>query len=250
MGKSVQRLAVCAGTIMLLVAPVLMSGKSHTAQSFTAPADKNTIAAPVVTNSIAFADQVYDSLNLDESGLSEQAFEYAWFGYQSMLAKGMLAKKEILSICDFSQSSKNKRMYIIDLGTMKLLLHTYVAHGKNSGGEYANSFSNKPESHKSSIGFYVTRSTYFGNHGLSLKIDGIEKGFNDKALARNIVIHGSEYVGPSFLKNNPFSGRSYGCPAVPDEVSDEVINFIKDGSCLFIYYPSKTYIAKSRLLNA
>ncbi len=159
-------------------------------------------------------------------------------------------KKSILSICDFSQSSKNKRLYIIDVENMKLVLNTYVAHGKNSGSEYAKSFSNSPESLKSSLGFYVTRNTYNGCHGLSLKIQGLEKGFNDKADERNIVVHGSDYVGYDFVRFNHFSGRSFGCPAVPSRQTPLVINAIKEGSCLFIYHPTKQYLTHSKILNS
>ncbi len=132
---------------------------------------------------------------------------------------------------------------------MKISVNTYVAHGRNSGGEFAKFFSNRPESHKSSLGFYITGKTYQGQHGLSLQIMGIEKGINDKALARKIVVHGSGYVGCNFLENNPFIGRSYGCPAIPASETEEIINTIKEGSCLFIYHPSKNYITKSKLLN-
>ncbi|MDI3318732.1 murein L,D-transpeptidase catalytic domain family protein [Pinibacter soli] len=251
MRKSKRNFRVCAGLILMLTVPALISAKTRKIRKYT----KSAVAAAPVTyaaissSTMAMADQIYDSLQLATSGLSEQAFKFAWRGYQKLRAKGMLAKDGILSICDFSQSSRNKRLYIIDLVGMKLLINTYVAHGRNTGGEFAKSFSNSPESHKSSLGFYVTRSTYSGSHGLSLKIDGVERGFNDRALKRNIVVHGSEYVGPSFIEENPFTGRSYGCPAVPDNESAEVINSIKDGSCLFIYYPNKTYISKSQLLK-
>ena len=133
---------------------------------------------------------------------------------------------------------------------MKLLVNTYVAHGRNSGGEYAKSFSNSPESHKSSLGFYKTLQPYNGEHGLSLRIGGLERGINDRADRRNIVIHGSEYVGDNFIQNNPFAGRSYGCPALPSNEIEEVVNTIKDGTCLFIYHPTKNYIKKSKILNA
>jgi hypothetical protein len=252
MRKSKRKLTVCAGLILMLTVPALISsGKTRKIRRYAKPA---VAAAPVTyatisSSTMAMAGQIYDSLELATSGLSEQAFKFAWKGYQKLRAKGMLAKEGILSICDFSQSSRNKRLYIIDLVSMKLLINTYVAHGRNTGGEFAKSFSNSPESHKSSLGFYVTRSTYSGSHGLSLKIDGVERGFNDRALKRNIVVHGSEYVGPNFIEQNPFTGRSYGCPAVPDSESAEVINSIKDGSCLFIYYPNKTYISKSQLLK-
>lgn len=251
MRKSKRNLTVCAGLILMLTIPALISGKTRKIRRYAKPA---VAVAPVTYSTIssstmAMATQIYDSLELATSGLSEQAFEFAWKGYQKLRAKGMLAKEGILSICDFSQSSRNKRLYVIDLVSMRVLINTYVAHGRNTGGEFAKSFSNNPNSHKSSLGFYVTRSTYSGAHGLSLKIDGVERGFNDKALKRNIVVHGSEYVGSSFIDRNPFSGRSYGCPAVPDNESAEVINSIKDGSCLFIYYPNKTYISKSQLLK-
>ena len=128
-------------------------------------------------------------------------------------------------------------------------MNTYVAHGRNSGGEYARSFSNKPESHKSSLGFYVTRNSYYGDHGLALKIDGLENGINDKADARNIVIHGSDYVGSGYLRGNRINGRSFGCPAIPKKDTQKLIHTIKGGSCLFIYHPTTHYLAKSTILN-
>ena len=113
----------------------------------------------------------------------------------------------------------------------------------------ARSFSNKANSHQSSIGFYITRNSYYGENGLSLRLNGIESGFNDKALKRNIVVHGSEYASDDFLNSNNFLGRSYGCPAVPEEDTKTIINTIKEGSCFFIYYPAKKYLASSKILN-
>ena len=196
------------------------------------------------------ANLLNDSLHLDDLGLDKQTLEYAIKGFQYLQGKTGLLKKAILSICDFSQSSKNKRLYIIDVENRKLLLNTYVAHGKNSGGEYARSFSNNPESLKSSLGFYITGNTYMGAHGLSLKIQGLEKGFNDKADRRNIVVHGSRYVGDDFLVKNPAIGRSFGCPAVPSAESGLVVNTIQDGSCLFIYHPTRQYLQRSKILNS
>ena len=167
-----------------------------------------------------------------------------------MRSKRMLTNTDVLSICDFSQSSRRKRLYVIDIDAMKLLINTHVAHGRNSGNEYAKSFSNSIESHKSSLGFYITRQTYWGGHGLALEIDGLERGINDKANERKIVVHGSDYVGDKFLRYNPFNGRSFGCPAVPSKVTSKVINTIKNGSCFFIYHPTKNYISKSRILNS
>jgi len=197
----------------------------------------------------AQADNLYDSIRLKRFGLNRQAFEFAWKGYNYLEAKRRLSNPGVLSICDFSLSSRARRFFVIDLNAKKVLVNTYVAHGHNSGGEYASSFSNSPESHKSSLGFYITAHTYYGDHGLSLKIEGLEKGINDRADERNIVIHGSKYVGNNYLQYNRINGRSYGCPAIPSKDTDKVIEKIKDGSCLFIYHPAKAYITRSKILN-
>ncbi len=239
--------------IIFVVSPVLISGTFKRVENLPVvmlykPADVTVVKSARVLLMEEGAS-LYDSMQLRRVGLTKKAFEYAWKGYHYLLEKGRLTNENILSICDFSQSSRRKRFYIIDLTERKILLNTYVAHGRSSGGEYARSFSNNPESHKSSLGFYITRRTYFGDHGLALKIDGQERGFNDKADARNIVIHGSKYVGKQFLNNNRFNGRSFGCPAIPAKDSPKVINTIKDGSCLFIYHPTKNYIDRSKILN-
>lgn len=237
-----------AGAFMLLMSiPSFITGtgikSKHVRQPFT------TIDLSMPNTMAAKADLLYDSMQLDEAGLTKAAFEYALKGYDYLTRKRMV-QSSVISICDFSQSSRRKRFYIIDLEEMKLLVNTYVAHGRNSGGEYARSFSNSPESHKSSLGFYITQKPYYGEHGLALRIGGIERGINDRASRRHIVIHGSNYVGENFIQNNPFSGRSFGCPALPSNEIDEVVNTIKDGTCLFIYHPTKTYIKKSKILNA
>lgn len=239
--------------LLLLTAPVLISGTRSSLKEETPVINTTSTLSPVAKSSkqliLEEAMVIYDSMNLKRFGLSEKAFQFAWQGYKYLLEKGKIANSEVLSICDFSQSSRRKRLYIIDVQEMKVLVNTYVAHGRNSGGEYARSFSNNPESHKSSLGFYITRSTYWGGHGLALNIDGVERGINDKADKRNIVVHGSQYVGSNFLRNNKFNGRSYGCPAVPAKDTDKVINTIKDGSCLFIYHPTKRYLQQSKILN-
>jgi len=213
---------------------------------------KHVISSRASAKSAAFEAEVaalYDQINLKEIGLSKKAFEYALKGYHYMMDHHWLGKANILSICDLSQSSRNKRLYVLDLDQKTVLVNTYVAHGRNSGMEYARSFSNNPASHKTSLGFYVTQDTYYGSNGLSLKIKGMERGFNDKACGRNIVVHGSEYVGPDFMQMNGISGRSYGCPAIPADETEEVIDLIKDGTCLFIYHPTKRYISRSKILN-
>jgi hypothetical protein len=244
-------LSICAAVLLLFASEAIHAGPvkriargSHRIHHHAVAPKKFSEDFEVTVSSL------YDELDLNDFGLSRQAFEYAYKGYTYLADHHMLDRGNVLSICDFSQSSRNKRLYVIDLDQKKVLINTYVAHGRNSGSEFAHSFSNSTKSHKSSLGFYITQHTYMGDHGLSLKIHGIERGFNDKADRRNIVIHGSKYVGADFLEGNPFNGRSFGCPAVPYEENDEVIEAIKDGSCLFIYYPSKKYIVKSRIINS
>jgi hypothetical protein len=191
---------------------------------------------------------LFDSLHLDKLGLSYEALEYALKGYLHLEEKGALQNPGVLTICDFSQSSFKKRMYIIDVNNFKVLFNTYVAHGRNSGTQFAEKFSNNPESLQSSLGFFITKNIYNGKHGMSLKLDGQEKGINDKAEERAVVVHGADYIGDSRL-SSPFMGRSFGCPAVPQAQASKVISLIKDGTCLFIYHPSKNYLTGSKILN-
>jgi hypothetical protein len=191
----------------------------------------------------------YDELHLDSAGLSEQAFVMAVKGYTRLLEKGLLDKDGLLTIIDFSQSSKNKRLYVLDLAGERLLFNTYVAHGRRSGGEFATSFSNRNHSNKSSLGFYVTKDTYTMEDGYALRLDGMDKGFNDKALARGIVLHGSWYVNEQFLSVHGLLGRSLGCPAVPMEDHEQIIDSIKEGSCVFMYYPDNNYLHHSTVLG-
>jgi len=192
---------------------------------------------------------LYNDIHLNQYGLSDEAFFYAWKGYQRLLKLKRINRSGYLTICDFSQSSKQKRLYVIDLENKKLVINTYVAHGRNSGGDYATKFSNKPESLQSSLGFYVTSSTYNGSHGLSLKMIGVDQGFNDRALNRNIVLHGSYYVGAERARTGIKMGRSFGCPAVPKKDSTKIIKIIKNGTCFFIYHPGKNYLLGSKILN-
>jgi len=234
-----------AAAFMLL--PLLNAGNNSTLSKFESIFFIND---SIRTNSFdPEMELIYDSLQLEKRGLRKEAFNYAYTGYKKLEEEGMLNKEGLITICDFSQSSKRKRLYLIDLKECKLLLNTYVAHGKNSGGEYARKFSNKPESLQSSLGFYRTKRTYYGGHGLALTISGLEPGFNDKAERRKIVVHGSQYIGDNYKRWGKFMGRSFGCPAVPMKQSKILINMIKDGSCLFIYHPSKNYLSGSKILN-
>jgi len=230
-----------------MLLPILNAGNNSALAKFESNFFTNE---PVGANSFdPEMELIYDSLHLEKMGLKKEAFNYAYTGYKKLDEEGMLNKEGLITICDFSQSSKRKRLYLIDLNECKLLLNTYVAHGRNSGGEYARKFSNKPESRQSSLGFYRTKTTYYGGHGLALTLSGLEPGFNDKAERRKIVLHGSLYIGDNYKRWGKFMGRSFGCPAVPMQQSKILINTIKDGSCLFIYHPSKNYLSGSKILN-
>lgn len=231
---------------LFLLLPVIKAGSSPASLPLAMHAADHDLGE--AASAEAFSNRLYDSLQLGNVGLSKQALLYACKGFQKLLRKGLVHNPDVLTVCDFSQSSDNKRMYILDLKNMRLVMHTYVAHGKNSGLVYARKFSNRMQSFASSLGFYITRNTYFGKHGLSLKLAGIEKGFNDNAEKRAVVVHGAPYIGDGRL-NAAFMGRSFGCPAVPQYLASRVINTIKDGSCLFIYYPLKSYLHGSRILN-
>lgn len=191
---------------------------------------------------------LYDQLQLSELGLKKEIFDNALKGWNALLEKNNLENPNVLSIADLSQSSNLKRLYVIDLVQKKVLFNTYVAHGNKSGEEFASSFANKLNSHKSSLGFYVTGNTYNGQHGLALRLKGLEKGINDIAEERGIVVHGAPYVSESFIKQVGRLGRSQGCPAVPAALCIPIVNSIKEGSCFFIFYPDSDYFKKTQLL--
>jgi len=155
----------------------------------------------------------------------------------------------ILTIIDYSLPSSEKRLWVFDLKAHKLLFNTYVSHGIKSGVLSSQYFSNKFNSKASSIGVYKTDKTYFGRHGLSLALQGLDQGFNDNASSRAVVMHGGWYVDEPFIKKYGRAGRSWGCPAVPSNLTESIINTIKDKSIFVIYYPSDTWFVKSKFLS-
>ena len=213
----------------------------------TATADSSLLMVkPVAEHTIG---TIYDSLRLNLLGLSQQAFEYAMQGFDYLLKAGKVTNDKIISIIDFSQPSSKKRLFVIDLNNYKVVFNTYVAHGVNSGKEYASQFSNTPESNKSSLGFYETLDTYNGKNGYSLQLQGLENGINNNANKRAIVIHGANYVSENFINAQGYIGRSWGCPALPKKMSKPIIDKIKNGTCLFIYSANTNYINRSAVLH-
>lgn len=189
--------------------------------------------------------QLWLDCRLDEV-LSFGVFNTAILGYRQI---NNIKKKNIVTIIDFSKPSTEKRFFVIGLEQKQLLFNCFVAHGRNSGGNSAKIFSNQSQSLKSCLGFFLTAETYYGKHGYSLRLDGLEKSINDNARAREIVIHGAEYVSQQFIKKYGRLGRSWGCPALPMETSKEVIDNISNGSCLFIFGMDKYYKENSTFYN-
>jgi len=199
------------------------------------------------------------SLTFEKAIFSQQAdsselpplhlLQTALAGYEILVKDNLISRPEVITIIDFSLQSDRERLWVVDLKQGKVLFHCLVSHGRNSGELMAENFSNIPGSNESSPGFYVTSETYIGKHGLSLALDGLETGINDKARQRSIVIHGADYVSDDFIRSHGRLGRSLGCPAVPVELSEEIIKTIKGGSCLFIYVPKESYISNSNIIS-
>ena len=195
-------------------------------------------------------EEVYSVLHLADFGLSTEAFRFALRGFERLKKEGRLLNESVLTIIDFSQSSNKKRMYVIDLYKKALLFNTYVAHGRNTGDEFAKKFSNIPGTFQSSLGFYLTENMAIGSKvGLSLVLKGLEKGINDKAREREIIMHGADYATEDFIQKHGRLGRSYGCPSLPPDQVKPVAETIKNGSLLFIYSPDNNYLKKSTVLN-
>jgi L,D-transpeptidase catalytic domain len=238
---NVIRIATAAVTLPLLMAnssaPVAESKPIFTKAATVMPA-------------ISKKSDCYASWNLTAAGLSKEAFECAVKGYERLQQKNLLKKTTVLTIVDYSLPSTQKRLYVLDMAGGKILFHSLAAHGRNSGLLYASDFSNTPSSLKTSLGFFVTAGTYYGGNGYSLKLKGCEKGINDNAMERAIVMHGAPYVNEQFIQQNGYLGRSHGCPALPENISKKLIDIIKDGSCVFLYHPEKKYTAHSKILNS
>lgn len=187
---------------------------------------------------------LYQSMQL-EGVVNWQAFRQAVTGYYRIEGK----RREVLTLIDFSLPSTAKRLFVFDMAQHRLLYSSVVAHGKNSGENYATSFSNEYGSYKSSLGFYLTASTYQGRNGYSLILDGLEKGINDRARERAIVVHGAAYANPAMVSRGGRLGRSFGCPALPQELSRPIIDAIKGGSVMYIYADKPEYLAQSTVLK-
>lgn len=210
----------------------------------------STVPTPEMMPSFSLSEAQFHFQKLtthSSSYPSWTCFAYAEQGYQKLVASGKI-NNPYLTVVDFSLPSTQKRLWVIDMQQLKVVHHTYVAHGRHSGWITPTVFSNTPESQQSSLGFYLTGSTYFGKHGLALKLKGMEPGFNDKAAERAIVMHGAPYVSSQHIQRHQRLGRSQGCPALSQQDAQVIIPAIQNGSCLFIYAPQATYLEQSTFI--
>jgi len=194
---------------------------------------------------LRYSSQLYQRIN--DKDLDFHAFKFGLKGYLKLQNK--LKNNKYLTIIDMSITANTERCFIINMETQQLEHKSLVAHGRNSGIVYAKHFSNTKNSYQTSLGFYKTAETYTGKHGFSLRLDGLEFS-NNKARERAIVIHKADYASADFIKKNGRLGRSYGCPSLPKKDYKTIVDKIKNGSCLFIYYPKNSYLKSSKLANS
>jgi hypothetical protein len=231
-----------AGIVLSILSLTIISwipSQSHNQQLIS--------AKPVTEDSlyVSHVNKLYESAKLQQAGLSLEVFEKAVTGFYNLKNSGKISEdKSVLTIADFDQNSTKKRLWIIDLDKDSLLMHTWVAHGQNSGDDLATKFSDINDSNESSLGFYVTAEIYNGKHGRSLRLDGMDQGFNSNARKRSIVVHGAAYVSQGTINQLGRLGRSHGCPAVAAELSDKVINTIEGKTVIFINGSRQPYFSK------
>ncbi|GAB6197273.1 murein L,D-transpeptidase catalytic domain family protein [Lysobacter xanthus] len=202
-------------------------------------------AAPQELPSLSLASR----LSALAPGADPKVIDLAIKARECAIASGdATGQGEKLAVIDYSMPSTQKRLWVFDLRNPRVLYNEYVAHGQGSGDNFARAFSNNDGSHQTSLGLFRTAETYSGNNGYSLRMDGLEPGFNDNARARAIVMHGAPYVNPDLVAKMGRIGRSHGCPAVRAQVAHEIIDTLKGGQFVFSYYPDNRWLHQSRLL--
>lgn len=219
-----------------------------TARTVEAPAAAAR-SAEVASAATATAFDAASWTSAELAGLQPNVFALALEAASRAVTRGDVNGPQTLTVIDFSKASTEKRLWVYDLRTRELLFHDFVAHGRGSGDNLATQFSNVPESNRSSLGLFRTGEAYIGKHGLSLRLDGLERGINDRARERAIVIHGADYVNPALARTQGRLGRSLGCPAVRPEIASSLINAVKGGGLLFAYYPEQTWLEGSAYLD-
>ena len=195
-------------------------------------------------------DSLAQTLLRQAPGLRASVLRMALDASDNAAKRGLVRRRDVLTVIDYSLPSSQPRLFVFNLATRKLLFRELVAHGKNSGGDKTTFFSNSPGSLATSIGLFVTADTYNGGNGYSLRLKGLDEGFNDMAWDRLIVMHGASYVSRAAIGALGRLGRSWGCPAVRKEVARKIIDTVRGGSAVFAYYPEKTWLASSEWLRS
>ena len=211
-----------------------------------APAQASVVTRPVVTPTLTSA---IDMVAAEEEGVSPDVLQMALGAIHCATTSGDLAPPPTLTLIDYSRPSVEPRLWVFELGTGRLLFKELVAHGRNTGDNMATRFSDAMDSHQSSLGLFVTADTYVGSNGYSLRLDGLEPGFNGRARDRAIVMHGAPYVNAGLSASQGRIGRSWGCPALREAVARDVIDTIRGGGVIFSYYPDDTWLTTSRFLG-
>lgn len=224
---------------LLLIAAITLLGANSVYSMYAAKAN---------ASKASWVEKEEQIIQSKVSNINPAALHTSLVAYSNALRMG-LDHKPYLTIIDFSKPSTQKRLWVINLKTNQTLFNTFVSHGKNSGGVDATSFSNRPGSLKSSIGVYVTADTYFGKNGYSLRLRGLDRGFNDNAFDRDIVMHGAKYVNTGSMGGYGSVGRSWGCPAVNPALAKPIIDTIKGDSVIVAYYPDHSWLTHSQFLT-
>lgn len=252
----VVRVAVLAIVLMVLPSFTIAGRYVGAGPAVSVPMGADTAAAQAagvvsrpakVTNKNVFDLDEWDDVDL--GGVDKKVFKMALGAARCAVKDGAANNPKTLTVIDYSRPSTANRFWVYDLRKRALVFNELVAHGQGSGANFATLFSNEPETHRTSIGLFVTDETYVGRNGYSLRLDGLDRGFNDKARARAIVMHGAPYVSTTFAKAQGRLGRSHGCPALREAIARDVIDTVKGGSLVFSYYPDKRWMESSKYLG-
>jgi hypothetical protein len=217
------------------------------ASLFSGPETIQTELPSKIVKTSNWLQTEFNRIKTQASNIDDKVLRLSLLAYQNAMKKG-LPTKPLLTVIDYSKPSTEKRLWVFDLKNGKTLFNTWVSHGKNSGGISPTSFSNRSGSLKSSFGVFITEHPYMGGNGYSLRLKGLERGINDNAYNRNVVVHGARYVNPEVIKSYGRIGRSWGCPAVSLNLIKPLINTIKDQTIFFVYYPDRNWLSHSQFL--
>lgn len=209
----------------------------------------NTVALPATPVLVRSSDPRFLPLLKLAPGLDPHALEAALIALKRLQSNGTKVRADVLTVIDYTKPSTERRLWVFDLAHLRVLFEELTAHGKNSGDNQAFRFSNAPDSLMTSLGAFLTGDTYIGKHGLSLRLQGLEKGINDNSMKREIVIHAAAYISDAIARKKGRIGRSWGCPAVRPEISRRLIEAVEGGTLVLAYYPDASWLRNSKLIG-